>query len=457
MKRSAYRRASFVAFSILTLTVFLGCFCWPSLPSLIHRNGCASIQAAQPASPSGNGKAGVIPPPRMKLVYIHGGDVWIMDKDGKNKTRLTKTGESEFSLSFARNNERIWFIRSAGLSGSTPYGDVYSCDLKGKNISKITEGLKVRFAAVALDGKKMAISVITQFPDLSAGGQPADTSDMWIIDAEKTNQTESSSYINLTGDLPYAPEMGRDGSTFAAWSPTSTQLAFSYKGDSSASLGISSKAVYVADMDGGNRKEIIKSADEPAFDGQGQKIAAVTGGHWDTMGVVTVTTEGAALETVLAVAPGVTNPATLYSTFSPLWLNTYEDIAIQNNVFYSKTTHPAAPAEPVNSLERFDTDKKKTTVIVTMIGADKMIRRVSGSGYQEIMAFQVGSPDSPAGANASIWTVKPDGADLTQLTDGTGDTEPTWAADNSWWRGSSGATAKANKCHWPYANSTIQF
>lgn len=451
MNRFVYRRTGFVAFSVLSLIAFLGCFCWPSLPDLIHQGSCAPILAASP-----KGQTGVIPPPHIKLAYIHGDDVWIMDKDGKNKTRLTNTAEVEFSLSFARNTERLWFVRTTGLEGVRPYGDVYSCNLKGQDVKQVTKGIKVGFAAVSLDGKKLAISVISQVPDLNAEGQPGDTADMWVIDAVKMNQTEASPFVNLTGDLPYTPGMGRDGSTFAAWSPTSKQLAFSYKSDGSALLGISTKAVYVADIDGANRQEIVKSADMPDFDGQGEKVAVVTGSHWDTMGVVTVNTAGTVLATVLPVAPGVAGASTLYSAYSPFWMNTYENISTQLNVFYSKTTHPASPAEPVNTLERFDTEKKKTTVVAKMTGADKIITRVSGNDFQDLLSFQVGTPDSPTGSNASIWTVKPDATGLTQLTNGSDDTEPTWVSDNSWWRDNPGVTATANKCHWPYANRTVQ-
>lgn len=452
MNRSVYYRTSLVAFSVLTLIVLLGCFCWPSLPELIHQGSCASIQAAQPAK----GKAGAIPPARMKIAYIHGNDIWIMNNDGKENKQLTKTADAEFSLSFSRNTERIWFIRTVGQQGGTPYGDVYSCDLAGKNIKKITEGIKVRFATVSIDGKRLAISVITQLADLNAGGELGDTADMWIINAERENQTESVPYVNLTGNLPYSPGMGREGSTFADWSPTSDKIAFSYKGDNSASMGISTKAVYIANYDGTGTTEIIKNADEPDFDLMGQKIAAVTGGHWDTMGVVSISTEGTGLETVLPVAPGVTESSTLYSTYSPFWMTTFEDIATQVHVVYSKTTHPASPVEPVNTLERFDTDKKKTTLLASIAGADKPITHASVDLYQTTLAFQVGRMDSPTGPNASIWTVKPDGTGIVQLTKGTGDSEPTWTADNSWWRNNSGM-AKANACHWPYQNRTVMF
>ncbi|MFA5867164.1 MAG: hypothetical protein WC891_04255 [Actinomycetota bacterium] len=452
MNRSIYHRTSLVAVSVLTLVVFLGCFCWPSLPSLVHQGSCAPIQAAQ----SANGKAGAIPPPRPKIVYIHAGDIWIMNADGKESTQLTKTTEAEFSLSFAQYPEKIWFIKETGVAGSTPYGDVYSCDLAGKNVAHITDGLKVGFAVVSNDGKKLAASIVKQVPDLNAGGQPGDTADMWILSAEKQKQTGSEDYVDLTSNLPYTLGLGRYGSTFAAWSPTSDTLAFTYKSDGSASLGISTRAVYTAAADGTSRIEIIKSADEPGFDGQGERIVAVNGAHWDTMGVIQTKADGTSPEVVLPIAPGSDVSTTLYSVYTPFWMNTYEDITTQVNIFYAKTTHPAPPGEPVNTLERFDTQKKTTSVVATQNGADKTITHASGENYKNLIAFQVGRSDSSGGGNASIWTVKPDGTGLTQLTQGTDDSEPIWAEDNSWWRGE-GGTAKANKCHWPYQNKTIQF
>ncbi len=453
MNPRVYHRTSLVAVSVLTLIVFLGCFCWPSLPSLIHQGSCASIQAAQPAG----GKAGAIPPPRPKIAYIHDNDVWIMNSDGQAKTQLTNTEEAEFSLSFARNTERIWFIKTTGAVGSTPYGDVYSSDLAGKNAAQVTDGLRVGFAAVSIDGKKLAVSILKQIPDLNGPGQPGETADMWIMDATKTKQTGSEGYVDLTSNLPYSLGLGRYGSTFAAWSPTADKLAFTYKSDGSASLGISTKAVYTANADGTNRTEIVKSSDEPAFDIMGGRIAVVTGGHWDTMGVTTTNADGTSPEVVLPIAPGVAASTTLYSAYTPFWMNTYENVATLMNVIYSKTTHPAAPAEPVNTLERFDTEKKTTAVIASQTGADKLISHASGEYYLSLIAFQVGRSDTQTGVNnATIWTVKPDGTGLTQLTKGTGDSEPTWAEDNSWWR-KAGGTAKPNACHWPYRDRTVQF
>jgi hypothetical protein len=458
MNRSVYYRTSLVTFSVLLIMSLLGCFCWPSLPVLVHQGSCASIAATQPAGGAGaaGNKAGAIPPPRPKLVYIREGDVWIMNADGKENTQLTKTADDEFSPSFARGPERIWYVRTTGLEGSTPYGDVYSSDLAGKNVKQITAGLKVGFAAVSNDGKMLAASIISQITDLNAGGQPGETADMWILSADREKQTASGAYIDLTSNLPYTPGMGRYGSTFAAWSPSDKSLAFNYKGDGSASLGISTSSVYTADIDGTNRKEIMKSADEPSYDVMGQRLAVVTGAHFDTMGVSIANTDSSTPEIVLPVAPGTSPEATLYSTFSPFWMNTYEDIMTQINVFYAKTTRPGSPADPVNTIERFDTQKKTTTVVTTQNGADKMISHASGEFYSDQIAFQVGRSDSQGSPNASIWVVKPDGTGLTQMTKGPNDTEPIWALDNSWWR-TGGGTAKANACHWPYQNSTIRF
>jgi hypothetical protein len=379
-----------------------------------------------------------------------------MNADGKENKQLTKTADAEFSPSFARGPERIWYIRTAGLVGSTPYGDVYSSDLAGKNVKQITQGLKVGFAAVSDDGVMLAASIIKQVPDLNAGGQLGETADMWILSAQKEKQTESGAYIDLTSNLPSEPGLGRYGSTFAAWAPSSKSIAFTYKGDGSASLGVSTSSIYTADIDGTNRKEILKSAAEPCFDTMGQRLAVVTGAKYDTMGVSVASLEGAAPEIVLPVAPGTAADATLYSAYSPFWMNTYEDIMTQINVFYAKTTRPGTSVEPVSTLERYDVQKKTTTVVTTQTGADKIITHASGEFYSDQIAFQVGWSDSTAGKTASIWVVKPDGSGLKQMTKGTDDTEPTWVADNSWWRKGSG-TAKANACHWPYQNRTVMF
>ncbi len=440
MNRRWYYRFSLTVFPVFCLFFLTACVCWPGLPGLIHQDGCAQIQ---PMKKSG----GAIPPPRPKIVHVHTGDIWIMNQDGAEKKQLTKTTEREFSPSVSRRVERIWFIRAdAASTESSQYGDVYSCDFKGGDVKRITEGLKIRFAVVSPYGDKLAIAVIRSIPDILPGGQAGDTADMWIIEAGAENQTGAEGYVDLSKDLAASGVGGREGSTYLAWSPSNDRVAFTFKPDGSSSLGISTKDVYLATASGKGIKKLIAGADEPCFNAVGDMVVATTGAHWDTMGVTQVSVDGGFSDNLLAWPTA----SPLYSTYTPFWTTTW-DAEQHNLVIYSKTTHPAEPGIPVNTLEKCDLKTDATTEIVTKNGAENIITQAAPDFYSGKIVFQVGRNITGVSANASIWTVKPDGQALTQVASGPEDSEPVWAWDNSWWKtggGTAGTTGTG--CHWPY-------
>lgn len=444
MNRSVYYRTSLIAFSILTLVLLLGCFCWPSLPSLVHQGSCGWIQyAAQ------SGKQYVAPPPKNYIAYINKGDVWIMDPDGKNKKQLTKTAEREFSLYATYQAERIWFVRQNGPLAEQNTGDVYSCDYEGKNIQKVTAGIPVTFVAVSVDGKKMGVSVASNV-EQTAPLAPYQTNDMWLMDAVEKNQGPDAKHVNLTGDLPPSDVGGREGSTFLTWSPQNDRVAFTFKADQSASLGISTKSVYIAKLDGSGRKKLIDSCAEPRFNVLGTMLAVTTGAHWDTMGVAQVSVDGDFSKDILPISAG--NP--LYSTATPFWVTTYENITENANVFYSKTTHPAAPADPVNTLEKYRIENGETTILISEAGANKAILKAWVTHLQNGIVFQKGFDPS----TSSIWSTTVDGKELKRLSgsDTAGDSEPTSAVSYSWYNKNNGGTSTGTQfqtCHWPYTDN----
>jgi hypothetical protein len=368
-----------------------------------------------------------------------------MDPDGKNKTQLTKTPVREFSLSAAHQADRIWFVRRGEGFAPLNGGDVYSCDYDGKNVSKVTEGLVITFVAVSVDGQKMAVAVSTA---VEADPASYSTSDMWVMDAGGVKQDKSAEHIDLTGDLPASQVGGREGSTFLTWSPQIDQVAFTFKPDDSASLGISTKSVYLAKADGSDRKKLVDGCAEPRFNELGTMLTVTTGAHWDTMGVLEVSVDGEYSEDILPLPTG----SPLYSASTPFWLTTYEDIKENPNIFYAKTTHPAEPAVPVTTLEKHRIEGGATTVIYSAEGADKTIPIAWPTVFNSSIVFQSGF-----GETSSIWSVTAEGKDLKCLSDSptAGDSEPTSAVSYSWYNkdGPAGGGMQFQACHWPYAEN----
>ncbi len=431
-----FRPIDLIFLTVVLLLFPTACVCWPSLPALIHQDGCGWPQYAA----AGSGNKAVPLPPKTFIAYARHGDVWIMDSDGKNKKRLTSDPGREFSLSASPQKEQIWFVRAAaGTGGNGDFGNVYACDYDGKHQRQVTAGLKVKFAAVSPNGKSLAIAVLSDLP-----GTFGQTADMWLVDAQATMLTASSPHINLTGDLGPSVAGGRDGSTYAAWSQATGQIAFTFKPDSSASLGISTSSVYVANADGTGRVLLAASAGQPSFNGFGTSVALTTGAHWDTMGIARVSTDGGLPTDVVQISSG----APLYRTYSPIFITTYEEAREWPTVVYAKTMHPAAPAQAVNTLEKYRIDGGKTTVLVTQTGAENVITNVVTDNMYKALYFQTGTATLN---NTAIWSVKPDGTGLVTLSAGDGDSEPTAAVSYSWYNKSkSGGTNYYANCHWPY-------
>lgn len=442
MNNRVWRLTTVSTLALVSLVFLTACVCWPSLPTLIHQNGCARIYPSESIQYAA-------PPPKSYIAHIHNQDVWIMEEDGTQTKQLTESAEREFSLSASERVERIWFIRSNSPSASTNlFGDVYSCDYEGKNVKQVTEGLMVRFAVVSNDGKKLAISVIGQ-AEAAIDGVVSETADMYIISASADKLTSVDAAVDLSSDLAATGVGGREGSTFLAWSPDSKRVAFTYKADGSASLGISTKSVYLADADGDNRQKLIDSCDEPRFNTDGTMLAVTHGSHWDTTGVMQVSVDGDFSEDILPMPTG----SPLYSAYSPFWLTTYYDVAEHVNVVYSKQTHPADASQIANTLEIYNLETEKTTVLATMSTPSEIISRIDNDALNSYLIFQAGVSDPVSGKAAAIWRLKPDGTDLTKLS-GEGDySEPTFAVSYSWYnKGKTGGTTNPYGCHWPYEN-----
>lgn len=389
--------------------VFSGCSFLPK-QGKSPRKGGEAVQKATSSSPTRGGSE--------RIAFSKDGDVWTMKPDGSDKKQLTNTSEYEFSLSFSKKAGRIWFIRTTSTKWEKlPTGEVWSMKVDGEDVKRITTGqMKIRFAAVSPDGKKIGISLTKMIPELYPGGPAGETSDLWIMDANAPDQTEASEHIALSDDLAAdGGEMGREGSTFCAWSPDSKKIAFTFKDDGSASLGISTRKIYIANKDGSDRKQIGASMDQPAFSPSNKYIAAPKGMHWDTIGLQAITTSGEDYKEIVPMPTGE-----LYSVGKPAWLD-------NTRVVYSLTTHPSQQEASTTTLYSSNLKTSTQTSVVTKDKVKGSAKNPAVDFTGKKIVFEVEHFYAQGGETTSyIWIVNADGGSLTQITSGPEDTGPIW-------------------------------
>jgi len=352
-----------------------------------------------------------------RIAFIKDGDIWTMKSDGSDKKQITNTQEYEFSISYSPKAGRIWFIKAKEIV-DFPMGEVWSIKVDGTDEKRITAGqLKIRFAAVSPDGLKIGISHIKEIPEIYPGGPAGETSNVWIMDATAQDQTEEDYHIALSDDLNAVDntDMGREGSTFCAWSPDSDQMAFTFKPDQSSSLGISSRSIYIAGKDGSGRKEIGGSMGHPTFSPNGEYIAGDNGMHWDTIGLKAITTTG---EDYKQIEPIPTND--LYSVGKPAWIG-------NNKITYALTTHPPQGEQSTTTLYLSNLDGLDKATVVPQPEVEGTIRNPAINFTENKIVFEIEHFYQQGGEKTYyIWIVNEDGSGLKKLTTGPEDTEPTW-------------------------------
>lgn len=356
----------------------------------------------------------------LRIAYVKDGNIWTMKPDGGDKKQITsmKPNEKAYSLSYSQTAQRIWFIRAyTFMAESIPLGDVFSVKTDGTDMKQVTSGLKASFAAVSPDGEKIGVCVSKTIPNVYPSGQSGDTWDLWIMNANGKEQTASASHVDVSGDLPASGIGGREGAFYCSWS-SDEKIVFTFKGDTSGSLGISTRQLYTANKDGSNRQKIAGSMDHPVFSRNGKYIAAEFGAHFNMIGIKAITTAGADYKEVLAV------PTTgeLYAAARPCWQGETD-----TRVVYTVTTHPANLANQTTTLYVCALSNLNKTAIVnqSQVGGPPSKPQAQPLGTK--IVFQAGKTGEVIDVrNASIWIVDISGSGLKQLTSGLDDRDPIW-------------------------------
>ena len=183
------------------------------------------------------------------------GDLWAMDADGSNKTKLTDDGATtwEHDPSWFPGGDRIAYVVNGGPSNNG--GDLYALRLvpEGDSAERVrltrTPNLLESDPVVSPDGHRIAF---VGYSTVSGRQQ------VYVMRAEPRSPTNRP--VRLTS----GPRQGHSPD----WSPDGQQIAFDRRGE-----------IFIMDADGANKTRITRDpasgGGNPAFSPDGKQIAFV--------------------------------------------------------------------------------------------------------------------------------------------------------------------------------------
>ncbi|MEK7450264.1 MAG: DPP IV N-terminal domain-containing protein [Planctomycetota bacterium] len=180
-------------------------------------------------------------------------EIYVMDADGKNPTRLTHKGaDDRFPMTMPGNETPAWSpdgTKIAFCSGRNGNPGIWIMSADGKDQIRLTDNSEGHFSPVwSSNGTKIAFSsgIIGK-------------SEIYVIDADGKNQIRLTN--NQVADL------------FPSWSPDGTKIAFFSGLDNNSEI-------YVMDADGKNQIRLTNNQVEdlfPAWSPDGKRIVFVSG------------------------------------------------------------------------------------------------------------------------------------------------------------------------------------
>lgn len=178
-------------------------------------------------------------------------DIYVMDAEGGNRTRLTNHRADDLSPTWSPDGKKIAFVSNRNQG----YLQIWVMDANGANPIRLTDGFWDERPDWSPDGKRIAYDVIPNAKDRKVW-----TRVIFVMDADGTN------HQRLTN---------RDGAS-PSWSPDGRKIAFE-----SSRAGRNSE-IYVMEADGRNQKRLTHDFGDnrdPTWSPDGRYIAYI--GHWD--------------------------------------------------------------------------------------------------------------------------------------------------------------------------------
>jgi serine/threonine protein kinase len=164
-------------------------------------------------------------------------EIYVMNADGSNITRLTKYGGSNSYPAWSPDSSRIAFV-----SDRDGYAEIYVMNADGSNPTRLTrDGGSNSYPTWSQDGSHIAF--------VSYRGLD---NEIYLMNPDGSNPTR----------------LTQDGGLFPAWSPDGSRIAFVSERDGS-------REIYVMDTDGSNLTRLTQDSDvwHPAWSPDGCCIA----------------------------------------------------------------------------------------------------------------------------------------------------------------------------------------
>ena len=187
-------------------------------------------------------------------------DIFLMDLDGSNQTRLTTSGAYDDQPKWSPDSSKIVF-----MSGRDGNFEIYTMNADGNSQTRITNNPAADgFPAWSPDGTKIAF--------VRGDLRNPSTFEIFVMKADGTNQ------VKLTNDSAI------DG--VPSWSPDGSKIVFMSGG--SSVFDANSFEIYVMDADGNNRTRLTNNSiadGQPSYSPDGKKIVFASGDAMNPGGI----------------------------------------------------------------------------------------------------------------------------------------------------------------------------
>lgn len=223
--------------------------------SLLGAAACGTAESSNPGAASG----------RIAFTVNRSGfgEIWVMDSEGGNRSRLTAAGEAptdaagSTSPAWSPDGERIAFASTGEAQGEDQDRfEIYVMRADGEEMRRLTEDdVYDATPTWAPDGTRIAHAHMPGFGTEQGDGV------IVVMD------TSGEGRIQLTRH-PEGPEIVLD--SHPAWSPDGTVIAFSR---ATFTEGGARTALYTIDPDGQGERLLIEDAVDPAWSPDGRFIA----------------------------------------------------------------------------------------------------------------------------------------------------------------------------------------